>query len=168
MTSKFYKLEELHLHNCKNLCEGGIISFLSKIGEKLKCLDLGSNNLTLSNTDLMTSRFPELEEFLLISCVNLSETGVITFFNKIGESLKSLDLTSTNLSLSHVHLMTSSFPQLEDLILHDCPNLQEEGLISLLNKTGNRLTYVDIYLSEGVSGDIIRDLFPGVTLDVFA
>ena len=116
----------------------------------------------------MTSRFPNLEEFNLSYCKNLCETGVVCFFNKIGERLKKLDLGGTNVSLSNAGLITSSFPQLEDLILHDCPNLQEEGLISLLNKTGNRLTYVDIYLSEGVSGDKIRDLFPGVTLDVYA
>jgi hypothetical protein len=142
MTSRFPNLEEFNLSYCKNLSETGVICFFNKIGEGLKKLDLGGTNLSLSNADLITSRFSKLEVLSLSNCKNLSETGVISLLNKIGEGLKILDLGGTNLSLSDAHLITTSFKRLEELDLGMCKNLSEIGVISLLNKSGDRLRYV--------------------------
>ena len=155
-------MEELNLINCKNLSETGVISLFNKIGEELKKLYLGGTNLSLSNAGLITSRFSKLEELSLSNCKNLSETGVISLFNKIGEGLKILDLGGTNLSLSDAHLITTSFKRLEELDLGMCKNLSEIGVISLLNKSGDRLRYVLIAGSYRVSAKVIKAQFPRV------
>ena len=162
ITSRFSKLEVLSLSNCKNLSETGVISLFNKIGEGLKKLNLGCTNLSLSNAGLITSRFSKLEELSLSNCKNLSETGVISLLNKIGEGLKILDLGGTNLSLSDAHLITTSFKRLEELDLGMCKNLSEIGVISLLNKSGDRLRYVLIAGSYRVSAKVIKAQFPRV------
>jgi len=144
ITSRFSKLEELRLSNCKNLSETGVISLFNKIGEELKTLYLVGTNLSLSNAGLITRRFSKLEVLSLSKCKNLSETGVISLFNKIGEELKKLYLVGTNLSLSNAGLITSRFSKLEELNLSNCKNLSETGVISLFNKIGEGLKILDL------------------------
>jgi len=97
-------LKVLDLSECKNLTDTGLVCLLSMIdGDSLTELCLRGTKLTLSAMTSLNAiaAFYNLEVLVLNSCKNLSETGVISLFNKIGEELKRLYLVGTNLSLSN-------------------------------------------------------------------
>ena len=137
-------LEELNLQTCYCLTNAGIMAFLNKIGETLKILNLSCTSVTLSSVESLVSTLPALEELHLMKCTNLTDAGLIAFINKTGESLKILDLRRTTISLSSVESLASNLPVLKELCLQDCYHLNDDGLITFLNKTGESLKILDL------------------------
>ena len=139
MTRTLPSLEELNLQRCLNLTDARLSTFLNKLGESLKILNLSFTNLSFSSVEYLTKTFPVLEELYMKGCTQPIDAGLITFFNKIGESLKILDLSYTELSFSSVDYMTGIFPRLEKLNLMYCEEMTDEGLMAFLNKVGENL-----------------------------
>ena len=151
LTRSFPVLEELNLYKCDNMTEAGIMGFLNKTGETLKIIDLRWTAVSFSNVGSLICSFPVLKELNLSWCSNLTDTGIMGFLNKTGETLKILDLRGTSVSFSsfsNVGSLTSSFPLLEELYLEGCSNLTEAGTMGFLNKTGESLKILNLSVTS--------------------
>ena len=144
LPSSFPVLEELNLSWCSSLTDAGIMGFLNKTGATLKILNLRGTEVSLSNIVSLTCNFPRLEKLNLSWCSNLTEVGIMGFLSKTGETLKTLDLSTTGVSFSNVGSLTCSFPVLSELSLLYCRNLTKVGTKAFLNKTGENLKILNI------------------------
>lgn len=122
MTGIFPRLEKLNLMYCEEMTDEGLMAFLNKVGENLKILYLNRTKVSFLYVELLTSTYPELEVLHLSGCEHLIDAGLITFLNKIGETLRILDLSRTSVSFDSVESL-DSFPAIEVLHLDSCAHL---------------------------------------------
>jgi len=148
LTKSFSLLEELNLSRCKNITEAGIFGLLNKTGGALRILNLNNTSISLSDIGSMTLSLHLLAELNLSECKNLTEAGFTGLLNKTGGNLKIINLSNTNVALSEIESLASSFHKLQQLNLSHCKNLTESGTIGFLNKTGGALRILNLSNSE--------------------
>ena len=155
-------LETLVLETCHNITDMGLISFLNRTGGNLESINLSDTMITLSEVGLLTTCLFSLQELNLSWCPSLTDIGLISFLNRTGGSMKRLDLSATRITLSEVGSLATWCPNLEELDLSYCRKITEDGLISLLEKTGKHLTLK--LLKTVISFEIIKAKFPRIKL----
>lgn len=136
----FAVLEELNLSNCR-MRDANLTTFLDKTKETLRILNI-SRNYHLCGIGFMTISFLMLEELHLAWCQSLPDAGIIGFLNKVGATLKILDLSHTQ--VSDLDSLATSFLVLEELNLANCRGLTDAGIIGFLNKTGGALKKLNL------------------------
>ena len=136
LTASFSSIEDLNLSCCRNLTDSGLVSILNKTGDSLKKLNLSCTILSLTDIGSFSASFSSIEDLILRGCRNLTDSGLVSILNKTRDSLKKLDLSYTDLTLTDIGSLTASLSSIEDLNLSFCPNLTDSGLLSILNKTG--------------------------------
>jgi len=147
-------IQVLDLSRCEKLTDKGLLCLLNKTGGTLKVLNISGTNLSLSNVESVKSRLSLLEVLNMQMCSNVSESGVIALLNKIGTTLKSLDLSWTEVTFSELGSLTTDLPVLECLKLRSCKNLIHSGAIDLLNKTGTTLKFLSLSSSKVSSSEL--------------
>ena len=137
-------LEVLNLSCCVNITDIGLIPLLQKTEDSLKHLDLRYTSVTLSHDGYSSLHLPSLLVLKLSHCGNLDDTGLIHMLNKATSNLKQLDLRFTNVTLSNAGAIASDFKNLKVLDLSNNRQLDEEGTVCLLNKSGYGLKELDL------------------------
>jgi len=161
IATSFTKLEILALDACDRITNTSAISFLNRVGDELKDLNLSYTSISLANIEDLTSSLLNLETLMLHECP-ITDSSLISLLNRVGNKLKHLNLCDTEITLSNIDDLNTSFPSLELLDLSFCPYITQTGVFSLLNKVGTSVR-LDI---EGTPVDTreIKDLFPSVTV----
>jgi len=139
LTNSYPKIESIDLSDCSNLNDAGFFSFFNKVGGELKTLTLRSTNISFVHTNYLTYSYPKVESIDLSYCSNIDDAGIFTFLNKMGGELKTLNLSSTNISFVHANFLTNSYPKIESIDMSDCSNLDDAGFFSFFNKVGGEL-----------------------------
>ena len=167
-SSDFSNLKVLDLSGSKHIDETVLCGILTKAKTSLTSLIMTGTNVTLNTADSIYGSFSSLEE-LNLSCQNLSDTGLLKFLNKTGETLSRLNISGSTVSLSQMQYLNSSFPKLDDIDLRFCDNIEILGLLSLLSRVSPiaRLKTLDTNAYYGLSTNVIRDSFPTITIDEF-
>jgi len=137
--SNYSAIKQLDLSQCCYLTDDGIMAILNKIGKTLKILNLSYTGVSFSSVDSLANTLPVLEELYLQDCDCLTDAGLMAFLNKSWESLKILDLSGTKVSFSSVDSLANTLPVLEELDLQHCSLLNDDGLITFLNRSGESL-----------------------------
>ena len=147
---KFSSLEKLYLDRCENLSEAGLATFLSRTGSRLKLLDLSATQLTLSGVASVSRLY--LEELRLNNkCKDISENGIVNLLDKTSGTLKTLDLSWSNISLSEIVSSNLILPCLENLDLLGCKMLSAPGLFSFLNKAKATIKVLNLGKTNALS-----------------
>ena len=111
---------------------------------KVKIVRLGGGNITGSYLMIPSLAGSSVIEVLNLSrCWNLSTSGIVGLLNKIGETLKILNLSGTLLTFSDVESLTY-LPVLKEINLAGCRNLTEYGIMAFLNKAGKSLKILNL------------------------
>ena len=139
--SNYSAIKQLDLSQCCYLTDDGIMAILNKIGKTLKILNLSNTDISFSSVDSLASTLPVLEELYLQQCFLLEDDGLITFLNKIGETLRILNLSYSGVSFSSVDSLANTLPVLEELNLQQ---ISDDKLFTFLNKTGENLKILDL------------------------
>ena len=126
-----------------DVTDAGLISFLNKTGGNLNSLNLGETWIMLSDVGSLTRCLLNLGSLDLFGCRNFTDVGLISFLNKVGGNLKSLNLSRTNITLSEVGSLTTCLTNLGKLDLSES-DVTDAGLISFLNKAGGSLKNVNL------------------------
>jgi len=137
-------IKTLDLSQCDHLTDDGVIAILNQVGRKLKILNLDDTGVSFSNIGSLTSTLPSLEELNLAHCGNLTDASLMELLNKVGETLKILNLTGTEVSISKIGSRTGSLPALEKLNLTMCFNLTDSSIVEILNQVGNTLKVIKL------------------------
>jgi len=137
-------IKTLNLSQCYHLTDDGVIAILNHVGKKLKILNLAETGVSFSNIGSLTSTLSALEELDLANCKNLVDSSLMELLNKVGETLKILNLTATKVSFSEIGSRTGSLPALEKLNLTMCFNLTDSSIVEILNQVGNTLKVIKL------------------------
>ena len=148
LTTSFTKLEELRLVRCLKITNASAISFLNRVGDRLKVLDLSYTNISLADMEDLTKSFTKLEKLILVGCRNITNASAISFLNRVGTGLKVLDLSYTDISLASLEDLATSFTKLEKLILVGCRNITDASAICFLNRVGTGLKVLDLSVTN--------------------
>jgi len=112
--------------------------------EDLHTLHLNNTSITGDELDPALDYSPVLETLSLVSCHFQTSQGFSSLLSVTGERLRVLDLGGTNISFKEIASISIVLGQLEKLSLENCMSLTEEALVSILNKTGERLGCLNV------------------------
>jgi len=144
LATSFPVIEEINLSS-RFLTNSVIISFLNKTKGTVRILNLDGTLVTFSETETLVANLPLLEELSLRRCEQLTEPGAIAFLNKVGNTLKSLDLgDNRRFSFSDLGNLTTSFSALEKLNMSYFENLSSSVIDVFLEKSGETLKILDL------------------------
>ena len=143
-------VEVLDLSSCERLSDDGMLCLLNKTGGTLRVLNIRRTNVSFSNIESMTSSLSQLEKVNLQHCSELTETGLVTFLNKVGSTLKSFELsgrrsdTFWRFQRWNWSTLSTRFPVLEELGLKDSHELKDASILTFLNNTGESLRILNL------------------------
>ena len=138
-------LEVLDLEGCTNLSSKGLENILARSSTtNLAELNLSNTTLSSQTLSLDNTNFPNLVILNLSGCENLKDMFMAEFLNTTWDSLKKINLSDTNITLTETGLLLASFPRLEVLELATCYDITDGGLISFLNRTGGNLRRLNL------------------------
>ena len=132
-------MEELGLNHC-DLTDIGLKQILQLCSRALKSLNLSGTNITgetlAEGTDTSLAC---LENLNLEWCTQLTDTAFVRTIQLCGRTLKSLDISYTNITLQNLTEYDGTLPCIEHLILTRCRQLTDIGLIQLLQLPEKKL-----------------------------
>ena len=146
----FPNLEVLKLNKCMSLTDDGLLSILDITGSKLKVLDLSTTNISdfgsLTTTSLVNLEVLKLMYSPWDNPWMQNDRCLMNILNKTGNCLRSLNLScNDSIRLGDTSYWAFSLPNLKELDMSICPDLDDFGVISFLNRVGTSLEF--LYLS---------------------
>lgn len=138
-------LEKLSLKSWHNLRMSGLNEILRNLGSSLIELDLSELKTTGIGFGSGLNSLPNLEKLNLGHQFTLEDQGIREILQTVGDKLKQLNISATNISGVGFNQGSICFPNLEVLTLEYCFNLTDKGLPSLLSISGSKLR--ELYLS---------------------
>lgn len=138
-------LEKLSLKSWHNLRISGLNEILRISGSSLIELDLSEIKTTGIGFGSGLNSLPNLEKLNLGHQSTLEDQGIREILQTVGDKLKQLNISATNISGVGFNHGSICFPNLEILTLEYCFNLTDKGLPDLLSISGSKLR--ELYLS---------------------
>ena len=149
-------LEKMNMRVCKQLTDYGLMKFLQLCGSTLKSLNLSETNITGENLTEFKGTLPCLENLNLRVCKLLTDYGLMQFLQLCGSTLKSLDLSETNITGENLPEFKGTLPCLENLNLISCKQLTDNGLLLILQLCGSTLRSLDIQYAN-ITGENLSE-----------
>ena len=131
------QLAELDITRNYAVNDDTFVSLLNSVAGTLKNLKISGTSLTLSKTSMLTplNKLIELDMNLM---AKVTETGFVSFMDKVGCNLKMLSISGLNIKCSEVGSMTA-LTNLEKLHMAMCSRIDQAGFTNLINKVGANL-----------------------------
>ena len=139
-------LENLHLSNCVRITDEGLLQIFKVCGTTLRSLDL-------SNTDILCYSHitgESLVEFSgTLACLEnlngrssgITDRGLLQIFKVCGKTIRSMDLSNTDITGESLVEYSGTLPCLEKLNLQSC-KITDRGLVKILQHFGKTLRYL--------------------------
>ena len=140
-------LENLNISYCKLLTGNGLLNILQLCRSTLKSLDISGTNITGEEDIFRYERtLPCLENLNISYCKLLTDNGLLNILQFCGSTLKSLDISNTDITGENIYEYEGTLPCLENLKLKWCFNLSGCGLYQILRLCGS--TLISLHISE--------------------
>ena len=91
-------LENLNMSFCNQLTDKGLLLILQLCGSTLRSLNIPETNVTKENLYEYKGTLPCLENLNMSSCYQLTDKGLLQILQLCGSTLRSLDISSTNIT----------------------------------------------------------------------
>ena len=137
-------LENLNMISCKQLTDRGLLQILQLCGSTLRSLDIWKTNVTGENLSEYKGTLPCLNTLDMSSCYQLTNKGLLQILQLCGSTLRSLDISNTNITGENLSEYKGTLPCLENLELISCEQLTDKVLLQLLQLCGSTLRSLDI------------------------
>ena len=141
-------LEILELISCKQLTNKGLLQIIKLCGSTLRSLDIQGTNITGENLSEFKGTLPCLENLNMRVCKQLTDYGLMQFLQLCGSTLKSLNLSETNITGENLPEFKGTLPCLENLEMGSCEQLTNKGMLYILELCGSKLRYLNISGTE--------------------
>ena len=133
-------MEELNISDCNKLTDTGLSSILNVCGKNLKSLNISDTKITGEfladgNKDCLSC----LEELDLGRCYKFTDTEFLRILKLCGRTLKSLDISYSDLTGEKLTEYNGTLPCIEHLDLKGCRHFTDIGLIQLLQLPEKKL-----------------------------
>jgi len=144
-------LKAINLGPLKFLEEKDLGRLLRKCGHLLRSLTVVSSDITGESLG-QAEQTSKLETLVLEWCRQLTDSGLLNLLRLSQKSLKKLSLKSAAISGEGLSELTGRLSKLEYLDLGGCEQVQDTGLVHLLNLSGPNLKILGLE-STGVTGE---------------
>jgi len=128
----------------RSLNNDWFLQILEQCGSTLKTMTLVGFNLTDEILIKYKGTLPCLENLKLNECKQLTNKGLLQILQLCGSSLRSLDISNTNVTGENLSKYQGTLPSLENLGMNCCDQLTNKGLLQILQLCGNTLRSLDI------------------------
>ena len=133
-------LENLDLSNCVLITDEGLLQIFKVCGTSLRSLNLGSTHVTGESL---------VEYSGILACLKnlngrssrITDRGLLQIFKVCGTTLRSLDLSNTDITGESLVEYSGTLPCLEKLNLQSC-KITDRGLVKILQHFGKTLRYL--------------------------
>ena len=136
-------LEKLNMRDCDYLTDNGLLQFLQLCGSTLRSLIISGTDITGENLSEYKGTLPCLENLDMRYC-QLTDRELVQIFKLCGSTLRSLDLSDTNITGENLSEYKGTLPCLENLELSYCHQLTDRGLVQIFQLCGSTLRSLDI------------------------
>ena len=138
-------LKELDLERCAKLTDVGLKQILQLCRRALKSLNISETQITgetlaEGNEDCLSC----LEELNLEGCSKFTDTEFLRILQLCGKTLKSLNISCSNLTGEKLTEYNGTLPCIEHIDLENCPQFTDIGLIQLLQLPEKKLKSLEI------------------------
>ena len=111
-------LINLNMRNCRLLTNKGLLLMLQLCGSSLRSLDVRFTNMAGENLSEYKGTLPCLENLIMRNCILLTNKGLLQILQFCGSTLRSLNISGTNITgenLSEYKGTLSCLENLEDM-----------------------------------------------------
>ena len=136
-------LENLKMTDCE-LTNKGLLQILQLCGSTLRSLDISRTNITGENLSEYKGTLPCLQNLKLSSSRQLTDKGLLQILQLCGSTLRSLDISVTNITGENLSEYKGTLPCLNTLDMSNCEQLTNKGLLQILQFCGSTLRSLDI------------------------
>ncbi|XP_023348402.1 F-box protein At3g58530 [Eurytemora carolleeae] len=119
-------LENLNMRNCRQLTNGGLLHILQLCGSTLRSLNISGTNITGENLSEYKGTLPCLETLNMMYCEQLTDNGLLQILQLCGSTLRTLDISGTNITGENLSEYKGTLPCLENLNIRNCSDLTDE------------------------------------------
>jgi len=120
------------------------MKILRRYRSNLRELKLDGSNITGVGIKRGVRSLPQLEILNLANCEKLIDNGLVEILSISGKKLRYLDVSYTSIIGVGLEERVKSLPNLETLIMADCDELSNGGLVEILRISGSKLRYLDV------------------------
>ena len=110
-------LENLDMSSCKQLTNKGLLQILQLCESALRSLDIGYTQITGENLSEYKGTLPCLENLNMSYCRQLTNTGLLQILQLCGSTLRSLNISGTNITEENLSEYKRTLPCLENILL---------------------------------------------------
>ena len=150
-------LENLNMRLCGHLTDAGLLQILQLSGSTLRSLDLQWTNTTGESLSEKKRTLPCLENLNMSCCNQLTNKGLLQILQLCGSTLRSLDISITNITGENLSEYKGTLPCLENLNISCCNQLTNKGLLQILQLCGSTLRSLDIS-DTAITGENLSEL----------
>ena len=154
--SHLLHLDTLDLSSCSQLTDEGLLRILVMLGRNCKSLHISKTNITGEFISNDSEPDLGLETLNCQACKELTDRGLMKILNLCKRTLKSLDISRTNITGSFQMKYHGSLSCLEKLNLEACRELTDKGLIRILSMCGDTLKHIDMSSTNIVGETLSR------------
>ena len=137
-------LENLNMKLCKQLTYKGLLQILQLCGSTLRFLDIGCTDITGENLSEYKGTLHCLVNLNMSCCYQLTNKGLLQILQLCGSTLRSLDISITNITGENLSEYKGTLPCLENLNMSACYNITDKGLLQIFQLCGRTLRFLDI------------------------
>ena len=138
------QLQTLQLIRNRTLNNDWFLQILEQCGSTLKSLTLENSNITDEILIKYKGTLPCLENLNMNDCKHFTNKGLLQILQLCGSTLRSLDISRTNITGENLSDYKGTLPCLENLNMSDCNQLTNKGLLQILQLCGSTLRSLDI------------------------
>jgi len=149
-------LQNLNMKDCYQLTNKGILQILQLCGSKLRSLDISETNITGENLSEYKGTLPCLENLNMRNCKQLKNKGLLQILQLCGSTLRSLDISGTNITGNNLSEYKGTLLCLENLNMRYCGHLTNKGLPQILQLCGSTLRSLNI-LGTNITGEYLSE-----------
>ena len=113
-------LKNLNMRNCKQFGSNGLLKMLQLCGSTLRSLDIGLTHMGRDYLSEYKGTLPCLENLKMKDCYKLTVKGLLHILQLCGSTLKSLDISGTDITGEDIYEYKGILPCLENLNFSRC------------------------------------------------
>ena len=145
------------MSHCYQLTNKGLLLMLQLCGSKLRSLDIGGTNITDDILMKYKGTLFCLDNLKLIDCyTQLTDKGLLQILQFCGSTLRSLDISYTNITGENLSEYKGTLPCLNNLAIASCEQLTDKGLLQILQLCGSTLRSLVIYRTN-ITGENLSE-----------
>ena len=143
-------LENLNL-SCCQITDIGLLQIFKVCGKTIRSMDLSDSDITGESLVEYSGTLACLENLNLSQCEQITDEGLLQIFKVCGKTIRSMDLSNTNITGESLVEYSGTLACLENLNLNCC-QITDRGLLQIFKICCKTLRFMDL-IDTDITGE---------------